>query len=259
MRSGIKSFMNDKTNKNKLLKLIVSLIFLTILIYVFGLIHKVPIDSKFAFGTPDGWLGYAGGVIGGFLSLCGVYLTIKHEKEEKQKENETLYKPLIYIESIDNTITKNIKTIDISFALSNDIDYGRYITLNIANSGRGEAYISEIIAYMDEDSKNDQISDFFVKSFDKYVIPNNSKSKSIIFAPNIDLSNETDLISEYYVYIDIIYKDTFNRNTYKSHNTLVIRIENDYENALEKDKYIDLGNRNIMYISNFNYKIGKFD
>lgn len=126
-------------NKKSLVLLIFG-IFIIIFI-VPQIIHfLVYTPSPFGFikpGEESQWIGFFGSVIGGSLTLAGVWWTLKYQDEKRKEDLAIQYKPLCSIEILDKGKEH--------FHINKDGYYIFSIPFRLKNIGRGEIYISDII------------------------------------------------------------------------------------------------------------------
>lgn len=95
----------------------------------------------------DSQLGYSGAVIGGAMTLIGVWWTIKKQEDQRKAELIVQYKPTISLINITNEYKKDINTItllnhtpDIPDILAQENEkYDNDFYIIIKNTGRGNA------------------------------------------------------------------------------------------------------------------------
>lgn len=122
------------------LKIFIIIFFIVFIITIttYSLVMIFGYDSK----DSSQWISFIGSIIGGALTLIGVYYTVKVEKnrwkienkkrdEESLENNKILYKPIF-----------SLKEIKIKSKIDYDIDnkFQIHFVLKIYNVGRGEAY-----------------------------------------------------------------------------------------------------------------------
>ena len=100
------------------------------------------IKSIFISTFGDTLITYLGSIFGGIITLLGVYLTIKHESNNRKKDLELQYLPIINA-SVTENILLNKKSKILRFISGsndfNDLDFYDYKkVLKITNVGRGE-------------------------------------------------------------------------------------------------------------------------
>lgn len=124
-------------NKKSLVLLIFG-IFIIIFI-VPQIIHfLVYIPSPFGFikpGEESQWIGFFGSIIGGLLTLAGVWWTIKDQDEKRKEDLAIQYKPYISI--------LPLSSLKYDIDINNIINYDNlyyYFTFFYKNNGKGESF-----------------------------------------------------------------------------------------------------------------------
>lgn len=112
--------------------------FIETCIYFIVIVFFVCIVSGILYGTyilltshDSDWIGFWGAIAGGALTLVGVWLTIKYEKDERKKDRKLEYRPFIYSE--DGEIIKG--SIETDANNIENVKFGFYVY----NKGRAEA------------------------------------------------------------------------------------------------------------------------
>lgn len=210
-------------------------IFITLIIYFLS--YNLQIPKTITTGTVDGWLGYFGGLIGGIMTLIGVWITIDWQKSQKKyeeaKNNKLLYKPIIQLELENDNNIINIY----SFNDKELID----IPLLIKNVGNGEAIISNINAYLTyEQDKSFQMQPFYSLKYGfeyPYFIYKDTKTKNYIY---IDTKIIKDNQTMFSLSCTVEYKDMFN-NAYISYSVIIFNLDKiigeSYQYVLKSSSY----------------------
>ena len=199
--------MNKFFNENKKLFLIILSISIVIPIII---LTPSPIGI-IEYETGLTLIGYCGSILGGFLTLYGVWWTIKEQNKNLIKQQEKLdrqrredlaiqYKPYLVLEK---PVTFTNEEINNSYLHYNNI-FDLNETLDLKNIGRGEAIISSIYVSNLEDKTN--LIDIQTQ-IDSYYINKNSSAKLNITIKAINLepifNSKTD--NEYI--LNIVYSD----------------------------------------------------
>ena len=115
------------------------------------------LSSKWGFITTDNydaWVGYYGAIIGGALTLGGVWWTIKEQNRQRKEDLRIQYKPRFVPSSIDSR--NNSKT-------NIDIYEETYLYYPIKNTGRGELIIKDILIHSDNFILDDSYTDLQIQ------------------------------------------------------------------------------------------------
>lgn len=145
------------------------IIWIAIILLIFGIPLLINILFKHNFGVKwiqSEWsageaLSFYGALLGGFITLFGVAITLKNENKKRINEEAILYKPILTFEGIDENIKCLIGNVYIGYPISvtNDDEDNmnlffeqqggkiRKCRLDIKNSGRGETYNTVIEDY----------------------------------------------------------------------------------------------------------------
>ena len=177
-------------------------LFLGILFYI-ARFFESPLESGYDY------LGFIGSIIGGLLTLIGVYYTVQAENKRWKIENEKrdkeildnkkiLYKPIIVVKNIVNSGSsynedKNYSTLKFKYS--------------IKNVGRGEALNVKIHCNV----RNESL--LYPNNQEKYMIP---KDSTLSFEESVQvLSKGKKKLTVNYVLIKIEYEDFLNSCKYK--------------------------------------------
>ena len=230
-----------ETNNEKVLYilLIVTIIFSPPFVW-----YTVSLKSSFGFILPehiDAWIGFYGAVIGGSLTLFGVWWTITDQKkireddqelrDKERKENLAIeYKPHFSSPTKVKISSQNFNDEDI---YSNSaISISQKITL--LNCGRGEAVIKKISSEAWYVNTND-ICIFYTKNKDE-IFPEEELEVNFKF----DIYNFIRLLEKdfHYTYVyTIIYTDLFDQYEYKK--DIFINIKKEYYSLSEDVEWDD--------------------
>ena len=152
-KMNIKSYLIDIGSGVVLICLLLIIAaLLTGIVYVISLNSQVPIIDTV--GTSDGWLGYYGGVIGGLMTLIGVWWTITDQSHKRKEDNRRNYLPSFGFlnDEIENKMFKRGRDfLPPTFAPAQFVEFDHFQTrLVISNCGRGEA--KNLIMYLNKPS-----------------------------------------------------------------------------------------------------------
>lgn len=137
----MKKFFNE--NKKFIIKLVIVILLFPIIVLVPTPIGFIPKDIGIAI------VGYGGAIIGGFLTLYGVWWTIEDNNKNRKKELELQYCPIIRADIINNEpiLYQNSSVIKLQynhgFFDNESIHYASKL-IKIRNVGRGEIKSTEI-------------------------------------------------------------------------------------------------------------------
>ncbi len=164
-------------------------------------------------GSESQWIGFYGAVIGGALTLIGVWWTILQQKKLRKIDLAIQYKPYLII-------TKQIALDLAEFGSSIFREDGKQnlvFDLNIKNDGRGEGII--ICTSID----NNYLSNFIKiqQTIEKQIIYQNEISKIRIYIQSDDFDVIIGNKDNIKIPINISYTDLYQINKY----TLTINIE----------------------------------
>lgn len=204
--SAVQFVYKTVLKKDMKLKPELGMTFLVIILLIFGICLFIKTDKEYR-----DMFSYIGSILGGALTLVGVWLTIKHEKNERKKDRKLEYAPILY--SMDNEII--IAHIDKKGLKLKEQNYENIkFSFTIKNKGRAEACNIKIIP------NNDKIN------FTEH-------EKTIDILPN-DESKEVEFICEYYKDIeahlynlsfDVIYDGIFEKDI-RTNFTKRIKLQN---------------------------------
>lgn len=144
IKDKLKKYTKLELNDDAFYVITIMLLFivLSIAMYVFGLIFQTP--KICTVGDANGWLGFAGGLLGGIMTLIGVKKEINENKKSSTEELSIKYRPILTIEDYDKKINKNEDLFNIQIPVKNKYENKKkkiikYVYFRIKNSGRGEA------------------------------------------------------------------------------------------------------------------------
>ena len=168
----------------------------------------------------DAWIGYYGSVLGGALTLGGVWWTIKEQDNQRKEDKRIEYKPIIQIKNHykDAIINNNILT----------------VYYEITNIGRGEAkYIDfNLQPYFFKENNIDKyplkLLQYQITNLDILNINETKNIRVNIDVSPIDFENYNKLIN---LQIKLSYKDLYEdiiyytNNIFKNNETKVLEIK----------------------------------
>ena len=138
-------------------KLLIQILFIAIGSMVFTtFIIQIPNPIFENVGSKDSWINFFGAITGGFLTLYGVWWTIKDQDEKRKKDLAIQYKPILELGNI---------------SIHQEEDGPVAIELEIKNVGRGEA--NSIALRIREMPKDIEV--IFLKNFFTRIVSNNHK------------------------------------------------------------------------------------
>lgn len=262
----------------KILYLFLFLIFFVVLLLYIGYVYISPISINGDF------LSYSGAIIGGALTLVGVWWTIGNQEKQRREDLAIQYKPYlslsfdciknVKIEELYNIDNK--KSIDSSFnsliAIGNNCDLKEdcfFITFDIENKGDGECCLSCVGDVKLEPNFGDfkilsKCLKFFIlplKSFKlsdtlKYYYIQNGYTTSIYKKSKHKLeiallsTEDSPMICDLTIIIPLNYTDQFEYKEYIADIEIIMRIN--MVNKDEKIKIISYGILNDLLTSNKN-------
>lgn len=111
--------------------------FLLTLSSPFGFINESNINS---------WIGYFGSILGGALTLGGVWWTIIVQEKKRKEDLGIQYRPIITCNGIEfvNNVSKEVINGICIFTDSNESNHFERFRIEIENKGFGEAYINNV-------------------------------------------------------------------------------------------------------------------
>ena len=176
--------------KDDPIKLITSIV---IVLTVVGIGLYLKTDSNY-----QDMFNYVGSIVGGFLTLFGVWLTINYESKNKEKELKEEYKPILQI-----TVGQKLITYE---------DNKTYLRLIIENNGLGNGIIlkNTLIIYCPDININNAIE------MDNII----TTKKPIIF--DIPIENLSKKVKNTTLYLFIKYTDTFSKSKYETESIINI-------------------------------------
>lgn len=144
----VKEFKSKLDYIKVLIVTIFIIIFSPIFTYVLVMIARYLKNYQIidAIGTSDAWIGFAGSIIGGSITMFALYLTFKHESRVREKNRIDSIKP--YISCRISNYKEDERKIDIGECVN---DYGhiqcvmKNISNNIGNIKFKEQFISREI------------------------------------------------------------------------------------------------------------------
>ena len=205
------------------------------------------IKSIFINTFGDVLITYLGSIFGGLITLFGVYLTIRYESNNRKKDLELQYLPIINATVTDNIIlSKKSKILRFLSGSKdfNDLDFYDYKKIiKIINVGRGEITKVDISVYNYElveelDSSSYHLG-FLDDSNSINIVPVNDYFSILIDLPKIKTKSSKLHLS---VDLDLSITSLFN-NTYRYRLSFII--------YLDKDNY-DIFNVNLVLLDKLN-------
>ena len=205
------------------------------------------IKSIFINTFGDVLITYLGSIFGGLITLFGVYFTIKFESNNRKKDLELQYLPIINATVTDNIIlskkSKILRFISGSKDF-NDLDFYDYKKIiKIINVGRGEITKVDISVYNYELVQELDSSSYHLGFLDDSnfinIVPVNDYFSILIDLPKIKTKSSKLHLS---VDLDLSITSLFN-NTYHYRLSFII--------YLDKDNY-DIFNVNLVLLDKLN-------
>lgn len=245
-----------KTNFKKIILItVLAMLFILIIPLIINILFKkdLGIEMLRSEWTAGEALSFYGAVLGGLITLGGVWLTIKSERKKQKIENTITYKPIIEFENFNKPIEKGkiAKGIFVTFGISvnedskEDYNYffkqqqeeTRTIRLIFKNKGRGETFNltfdgMEINSNWDQDNSQLQcdVSGLYIGE----ILKDNEFAIDInfpdyIFLPKKNFKDKDFIIS---CTIKISYSDMFDMKRYQLITYFNMHIEK--ANGIEK-------------------------
>lgn len=200
-------------------------------------------------------LGFYGATLSGVLTVLGVLLTIRHEKNESRKDDSIKYKPILEVCGVDLPVTCGHREVGLGYSvgfshaspnqkeleekyLDSQLDSKPKYTLYFKNVGRGETFNAYIDNFEVNNMNWDDITDIYPNhSTHQYIgeiIKDGYLSVGVKLPDYLVLPKELDghkwfeLSTKLY----INYSDMFNRVKYQyivylSHKIIIENIESD--------------------------------
>lgn len=209
-------------------------------------------------------LSFYGDILGAAVAVIGVVWTIKHEREERKKDNSILYKPILELVKVNprEHIACGLREVGLGYQIgfSNDQPNLEELTeyffnhqkqnnpksiLVFKNVGRGETFNAvvdsfrvksknwEDISYIDSNvSDNQYVGEIIQNGFFKVRV----NLPDFLILPK-DLGNQRwfEIVTE----LNLSYSDMFNRIRYRSQLILKYRIVVEHEEKPSPDIYRD--------------------
>lgn len=205
------------------------------------------IKSIFINTFGDVLITYLGSIFGGLITLFGVYLTIRYESNNRKKDLELQYLPIINATVTDNIIlSKKSKILRFLSGSKdfNDLDFYDYKKIiKIINVGRGEITKVDISVYNYELVEELDSSSYHLGFLDDSnfinIVPVNDYFSILIDLPKIKTKSSKLHLS---VDLDLSITSLFN-NTYHYRLSFII--------YLDKDNY-DIFNVNLVLLDKLN-------
>lgn len=205
------------------------------------------IKSIFINTFGDVLITYLGSIFGGLITLFGVYFTIKFESNNRKKDLELQYLPIINATVTDNIIlSKKSKILRFLSGSKdfNDLDFYDYKKIiKIINVGRGEITKVDISVYNYELVQELDSSSYHLGFLDDSnfinIVPVNDYFSILIDLPKIKTKSSKLHLS---VDLDLSITSLFN-NTYHYRLSFII--------YLDKDNY-DIFNVNLVLLDKLN-------
>lgn len=167
--------MNKLINKKSLVMIISVVLLSPILVNCY-----YSLKSPFGFISSEninGWIGFAGSILGGSLTLVGVLLTILYQRESKKEELCVQFKPVINISSSDD------KSIEF-YLPTKTLNFG----VKLINGGRGEAkIIKSTVNHCLISSEYPTFEDFENSAIHAEVVLNNNEGWSVPISQHVEL------------------------------------------------------------------------
>ena len=156
-----------KLNLKKIIVIIVLTIVAVVLVpFLINNMFKVDLGIEYLQSEWEAgdMLGFYGAILSGMLTFLGVLLTLRHEKEERDKDDSIKYKPILELSEIDNTINCGYREVGLVYAVSflnenprkeelakkfleNQCGQKPKYKLYFKNVGRGETFNARIDKY----------------------------------------------------------------------------------------------------------------
>ena len=244
--------------KTKIIIIIIATIVLLILIPLFlNIVFKIDsgiwfLQSEWSAGEA---LGFYGAVLSGTLTILGVIITIRHEKNESRKDDSIKYKPILEICGVDLPITCGHRDVGLGYSvgfshntpnqdeltekyLNSQLKNPSKYTLCFKNVGRGETFDAYIEKFEVHNMKWEDITNIYPNhSTHQYIgeiIKDGFMSVGVKLPDYLILPKELngqkwfELSAKLY----INYSDMFNRIKYQyvvylSHKVNIVQIESD--------------------------------
>lgn len=197
-------------------------------------------------------LAYSGAIIGGLLTLIGVYVTIENNKKERQEELELQYAPSLLLDIIKyREVVGEQKELGIVISNENfidcNMDYGNYL-IKLTNVGRGEIRdlnigVKDIKLWSSSANvKKEEIESYILPQENIQFIPiNGSVYLHLGTSQYINKFDKLNMILE--LEIEMNFKGIFNKKAYKYGLEFCLGVE-----AENYDCRVDIDNR-------YNYSI----
>ena len=189
-----------KENKKILLFFILLSIILPVIILTPSCIGFIRYETGLAL------IGYIGSILGGFLTLYGVWWTINEQHEIRKTDLSIQYKPYL---SSPQPIAIDEDSLYIEAKGNDHVSFSKEIKLK--NTGRGEALIMDSkVSCVSDKTKNINISSSII---DDYVDKNESLTVDILLEINYfkEVIKNQELIA--YV-VEVFYTDLFSKEQY---------------------------------------------
>lgn len=225
----------DNMNRKKLILLIIfGFIVLIIIPIILYYLYVTP--SKFGFIKPEdtgAWIGYYGSVLGGIITLSGVWITIRYYEKENKINKSIEYKPILVLTglSVPEKILKSCKvSLGIQTLSSSDRTPGyihknvnkEVLNLCITNNGRGETSNAYLDFTVDTENLDWTEKHILYSSTSRQHIGEILSNENIgvkIELPSYLLVKEDIFFNKKYVEINTLltleYMDMFDRAKYK--------------------------------------------
>lgn len=185
-------------------------------------------------------MSYLGAIIGGFLTLIGVYITIIHSKKEKINELELQYSPVLLLDVVENiNYVGEQRELNILFNSQkfddSNLMYGNSL-LKISNVGRGEAkdiiidvrnieIVSSSIKFNNED-----ISSYLLIQDNIQFIPINGSLYIHIGIPSVIENKDLSMILK--ITLDIEFMGIMNKKKYDYELNFCLSLQSTKENYI---------------------------
>lgn len=199
------------------------IIFTLLLLFIGAPLFNAIATNKWSFhfineNNYDAWIGYYGSVLGGALTLGGVWWTIKEQDNQRKEDKRIEYKPIIQIKNHykDAIINNNILT----------------VYYEITNIGRGEAkYIDfNLQPYFFKENNIDKyplkLLQYQITNLDILNINETKNIRVNIDVSPIDFENYNKLIN---LQIKLSYKDLYEDIIYYTNKSDNITVYNNME------------------------------
>lgn len=227
-----------------------------LIVILFPSIILVASNKKLlSYNTAIAIIGYGGSILGGFLTLYGVWWTIKDHETKRREDLSIQYMPLMVCEEF-NTTMNNIEN-NILDAISTSL-YSTFkegipknylkeikIVLKIGNFGRGEAIVTNIKTALavypsEDDNFINESHDNPLNQNNIIIAPSQSKNINLIFS----FDTRKPIPKKMIFAINLTYFSHFDNNEITMNSSLSIKID--------KNRFIKYGDIKLDLFSTEN-------